>query len=107
MFDDREHPDDLGEQGGRLGARTEVGGHGVHERVGVVENQRHQPVDAIAPRRQAGRPLVHEGTPLPLQNRVQLSGALFGSAFVECAHESPSVSGPASDLAWSCPYCLL
>lgn len=69
VLDHRSDPDDLGEQRGRLGPGAVVGGHGIDERVAVVQQQRHQPIDAVAPDRGGGRPLGHKGAPLPVQHR--------------------------------------
>jgi len=54
-----------------------------------LEKTTHQPVDAVAPQRQAGRPVGDEGLALSGQNRAQRRPLLFDcavSALLECAH---------------------
>ena len=51
-------PIDLGEQRRGPGSGAEIGGHGIDKRVGVVQHKRHQPVDPVAPQRDAGGPVV-------------------------------------------------
>jgi hypothetical protein len=48
-----------------------------------------KPIDAVAPESDAGRPVVHEGLSLSVQDPTQRRPLLFDcavSAFIECAH---------------------
>ena len=75
-----------------LGPGAEVGRHGVDEVVGVVQHQRKQPVDPVAPDRDTRRPLSRRTTPLPVQNRTHVGadgGCRSLHPLVGCAHRSP------------------
>jgi hypothetical protein len=71
VFDHRDDADDLGEQGRRPGPGSEVCGHRVDERIGVVQHERQKPIDAVAPFGDAGRPGGDERPPLAVQDRAQ------------------------------------
>ncbi len=77
VFDHRDDPDDFGEQRRRLGSGAEISGHRLDECVGVVQQQRHQPIDPIAPDRDTGRPIGKECLSLPVQHRRQLNPMLL------------------------------
>lgn len=70
VFDDRDHAEDLAEHrsGSRPGAV--IGGHGIDERVGVVQYQCEQAIDAVTSDGDNWRPVGDKVESLPLENRT-------------------------------------
>jgi hypothetical protein len=77
----------------RLGSRAEVRRHGVDERVGIVEYEREQPVDAIASNSHARRPLSRECLPLTFEDRLHRRAPAVERVvdpLLGCAHDHSS-----------------
>jgi hypothetical protein len=99
VFYHRGDPNDLGEQRCRLGPGAVVGGHGIDEGVAVVQQQRHQPIDAVTSDGRAGRALGEECPPLTFEDGLQRRTVGFRGAvdsFADCVHrEHPTRRSPA------------
>lgn len=91
VLNHRDHAEDFGEQRSRLRPGAVIGRHGVDERIGVVQDEREQPVDAVAPRGHAGWAFGHERLPLTLKDRAHSVPVTVDRAvdpFLRCAHSS-------------------
>jgi hypothetical protein len=89
VLNHRDHAEDFGEQRSRLRTGAVIGRHGVDERIGVVEDEREQPVDAVASRGRAGWAFGHERLLLTLEDR---------------AHGLPLTVDRAVDPLWGCAH---